>query len=63
MNNPTDIHVIETISVKKFQQVLDSLQFARKVALNQVAYESEARGLKSLKIVGFSPCNEGTIVY
>ena len=63
MNNPTDCHVIETISVKKFQQVLGSLQFARKVALNQVAYESEARGLKSLKIVGFSPCNEGTIVY
>ena len=63
VNNPTDCHVIETISVKKFQQVLGSLQFARKVALNQVAYESEASGLKSLKIVGFSPCNEGTIVY
>ena len=63
LNNPTNCHVIETISVKKFQQVLGSLQFARKVALNQVAYESEARGLKSLKIVGFSPCNKGTIVY
>ena len=63
VNNPTDCHVIETISVKKFQQVLGSLQFARKVVLNKVAYESEARGLKSLKMVGFSPCNEGTIVY
>ena len=62
-NNPTDCHVIDTISVKKFQQVLGSLQFARKVALNHVAYESEAKGLKSLKIVGFGPCNEGTIVY
>ena len=55
VNNPTDYHVTETISVKKFQQVLGSLQFARKVALNQVAYESDARGLKSLKIIGFSP--------
>ena len=47
VNNPTDCHVIETISVKKFQQVLGSLQFARKFALNQVEYESQARGLKS----------------
>ena len=61
--NHNDCHVIETISVYNFQQVLGSLQLARKVSLNQVAYESEARGLKSLKIVGFSPCNEGTIVY
>ena len=59
--NPNDCHVIETISVYKFQQVLGSLQLARKVALDQVAYESEARGLKSLKILGFSRCNEGTI--
>ena len=64
MNNPNpyDCHVKETISVYKFQQVLGSLQLARKVALDQVAYESEARGLKSLKILGFSRCNEGTIV-
>ena len=61
--NPTDCHVIETISEKKFQQVRGSLQLARKVALDQVAYESEARGLKSLQIVGFSRCNEGTIFY
>ena len=27
--NPTDCHVIETISESKFQQVLDSLQLAR----------------------------------
>ena len=64
MNNPNlnDCHVIETISVYKFQQVLGSLQLARKVALDQVTYESEARSLKSLKILGFSRCNEGKIV-
>ena len=50
--NPNDCHVIETISLYKFQQVLGSLQLARKVALDQVAYESEARGLKRLKILG-----------
>ena len=60
--NPNDCHVIETISVYKFQQVLGSLQLARKVALDQAAYESEARGLKSLQILGFSRYNEGTIV-
>ena len=52
--NPNDSHVIETISVYKFQQVLGSLQLERKVALDQVAYESEARGLKSLQILGYS---------
>ena len=57
----TVMHVIETISVYKFQHVLGSLQLAKKVALDQVAYESEARGLKSLKILDFSQCNEGTI--
>ena len=46
--NPTGCNVIETISVLKFQQVQGSLQLARKVALNQIAYENEARGLKSL---------------
>ena len=55
-------NVIETISVLKFQQVHGSLQLARKVALDQITYENEARGLKSLKILGFSRCNEGTIV-
>ena len=60
--NPNDCLVIETISVYKFQQVLGSLQLERKVALDQVAYGSEARGLKSLQILGFSRCNEGTIV-
>ena len=34
---------------------------ARKVAVDQIAYQNEARGLKSLKILGFSRCNEGTI--
>ena len=38
MNNPnaTDCHVLETINVQKFQQVLASLQLARKVALDKV---------------------------
>ena len=64
VNNPNlnDCLVIATISVYKFQQVLGSLQLARKVALDQVAYGSEARRLKSLQILGFSRCNEGTIV-
>ena len=53
--------VIESISILKFPQVQGSLQLERKVALDQVAYESEARCLKSLKILGFSRCNEGTI--
>ena len=53
--------MIETISVLKFRQVQGSLQLARKVALDQIAYENEARGLKSIKILGFSRCNVGTI--
>ena len=63
MNNPNRIgcNVIETISVLKFPQVRGSLQLAKKVALDQVAYESEARSLQSLQILGFSQCNEGTI--
>ena len=60
--NPTGCNVIETISVLKFPQVQGSLQLARKVALDQIAYENEARGLKCLKLLGFSRCNEGTIV-
>ena len=60
--NPTGCNVIETISLLKFRQVQGSLQLARKIALDQVAYENEARGLKILKILGFSRCNEGTIV-
>ena len=59
--NPTVCNVKETISILKFPQVQGSLQLERKVAIDQVAYESEARGLKSLKILGFSRCNEGTI--
>ena len=54
-------NVIETIRVLKFPQVKDSMQLARKVALDQIAYKNEARGLKSFKILGFSRCNEGTI--
>ena len=54
-------NVIETISVLKFTQVQGSMQLARKVALDQIAYANEARGLKSLKILGFSRCNECTI--
>ena len=59
--NPTGCNVKETISVLKFPQVQGSLQLARKVALDQIAYDNEARGLKSLKTLGFSRCNEGTI--
>ena len=59
--NPTSVDVIETISVLKVPQVKDSLQLARKVALDQIACENEARGLKSLKIQTFCRCNEGTI--
>ena len=59
--NPTGCNMKETISVLKFPQLQGSLQLARKVALDQVAYENEARGLKSLKIPVFNRCNEGTI--
>ena len=52
--------VIETISVLKISQVQGSMQLAGKVAEDQIAYENEARSLKSLKILGFSRCNEGT---
>ena len=48
--NPTGCNVKETISVLKFAQVQGSLQLARKVALDQIAYQNEARGVKSLKI-------------
>ena len=61
--NPTGFKVIKTLSVLKFPKVQGSLQLARTVALDQKAYENEARGLKSLKILGFSRCNEGTIGY
>ena len=59
--NPKSCNVIETISVLKFPQVQGSVQLARKVAVDEIAYENEARGLKSLKILGFSRCNEGTV--
>ena len=58
--NPTSSSVKETIRVLKFPQVQGSLQLARKVALDQIAYVNEGRGLKSLKILGFRRCNEGT---
>ena len=63
MKNPNlaGCNVIETIWVLTFPQVQGSLQLARKVALDRVAYENEASGLKILKIVVFSRCNEGTI--
>ena len=60
--NPTGSNVIETIIVLKFLQVQSSLQLARKVSLDQIVYENEGRGVKSLKILGFSRCNDGTIV-
>ena len=43
--------------------MLGSLQLARKVALDHVAYENEHRGVKSLKIPAIRRCNKGTIVY
>ena len=52
---------METILALKFPQVQGSLQLARKVALDQIAYVNEARSLNSLKILGFSRCNQGTI--
>ena len=63
MKNPNlaGCNAIETIWVLKFPQVQGSLQLARKIALDQIAYVNEARGLISLKILGFSRCNEGTI--
>ena len=59
--NPTGCNVKATISVLKFPQVQGSLQHARKVALDQIAYEIEARVLKSSKMLGLSRCNDGTI--
>ena len=58
---PEGCNVIETISVLKFPQVQGSIQLARKVALDQIAYKNKARGLKSLKILALSWCNEGII--
>ena len=58
---PEGCIVIETISVFKFPQVQGSMQLARKIALDQIAYKNKARGLKRLKILGFSRCNEGII--
>ena len=60
-HNPTGCNVTETISVLKFPQVQGPLQLARKIALDQVAYENKARGVKSVKIQNFCRCNEGTI--
>ena len=53
--NPTGCSIKDTISVLKFPQVQGSLQLARKVALDQIAYVNEARGLKSLKNTRFHP--------
>ena len=61
--NPTGCNEIETTGVYKFQQILGTLQLARKVALDQVAYENEARGVKSFKIQAIRRCNKGTNVY
>ena len=40
-------NVIETIWVMKFPQVQGSLHLARKVEIDQIGYENEARGLNS----------------
>ena len=60
-HNRAGCNVIETISILKFPQVQGSLQHATKVALDEVAYENAARGVKRSKILCFSRCNEGTI--
>ena len=64
MNNPnhTGCNVIETIGVLKFQQILGSLQLAGNIAQDQVAYENEDRGVKSLNIQAIRRCNKDTIV-
>ena len=64
MKNPNraGCNVKETIWVLKFPQVQGSLQLARKVVLDIVAYENKARGVKSVIMLSFSRCNEGTIV-
>ena len=59
--NPTCYNVKATFCELKFPQVQGSLQQGRKVALDQIAYEIEARGLKSIKMLGLSRCNDGTI--
>ena len=59
--NPRGCNVKATISVLKFPQVQGSLQHAIMVALDPIAYEIEARGLKSIKILGLCRCNNGTI--
>ena len=46
-------NVIQTISALKFPQVQGSMQLARKVEEDQIAYENEARGIKSLKKTRF----------
>ena len=64
MKNPNRVgcNVLETIWVLKFPQVPGSLYLARKVALDQVAHENEARGFKIFyKKLGFSRSIEGTI--
>ena len=45
----------------KFPQVQGLLQLARKVALDQIAYENKTRSLKGLNVLGLSRYNEGTI--
>ena len=53
--------MIETISLLKFPQIQGSMKLARKVVLDQLAYENKARGVKGVKIQNFCLCNEGTI--
>ena len=60
-HNRAGCNVIETIIILKFPQVQGSLQHARKVALDEVAYENAARGVQRSKIPSFCRCNEGTI--
>ena len=52
-HNRAGCNVIETISLLKFPQVQGLLQHARKVALDEVAYENAARGGKEIKNTKF----------
>ena len=54
--------VIESISLLKFCKFKAHCSSQQKVELDEVTYENEARGVKSLKIQTLSRCNKGTIV-
>ena len=60
--NRTGCNVKETYQCIEFSESSRLTAAYKKVALNQVAYENEARGVNSLKIQVNRRCNKGTIV-